>query len=96
MKTYHWTELKLRDSDGDSPSGEELRRAVKEWRDTGGIRDYYFFNPREAQYEHPDDPAWIEAHHKGDRVWDDLNQEWRNPEDVGPKPRDVDLSGLDD
>lgn len=95
MKLYHWGEFNLWDSDGRHPTGDEHRRAMREFRNTGGIRGYFFFNPSAAHYEHADDPAWIAENHKGDRVWDDLNQEFRKPEDVGPDSRDVDFSGID-
>jgi hypothetical protein len=86
MSKIHWSQCELWDSDGCGPPAGALPRLMREYRDHGCISDYWFFNPAECA-DDPDDDA---------QAWDDWNQEYRLPEDVGPRPSEIDFTGLPD
>jgi len=83
-----WNEAELYDSDGCMPTPEQLIQAMREYQTNGCISDYWFYDGTDCEHEDPDDDD--------SRVWDDWNEEYRWPENVGPSPNEIDFTGLNE
>ena len=88
-RRIHWTALKglLYDTDGDPIdvyADAVFVERMKQMRDYGVISEFFFCDPTRP---HPTDD---------EQGWDTFNRRWAEACECGPKPAQVDFTGLED